>query len=174
MTPNAGRQARLEAGATQERKLLGVGSSIWFSWECAPSPAVKTPAHPTPWCPPLTPPRSGTIPPVPGEPMPSRGHRDPQLLTDTCHRELEDLVMAWHRGTTMRDGIFPNRVFSPFPHEPTPVLPQVAEQVAPFHGTAVCGTTRICDAAVSSRWIGSSTSASGSVHDGSGGGSGSP
>jgi hypothetical protein len=51
----------------------------------------------------------------------------------------------------MRGGIFPNRVVSPFPHEPTPVLPQVAEQVAPFHGTAVCGTTRICDAAVSSK-----------------------
>ena len=74
----------------------------------------------------------------------------------------------------MRCWIFPNRVFSAFPHELTTVLPQVAEQVAPFHGTAVWGTTRICDAAVSNKWIGSSTSASGSVHDGSGWGSGSP
>jgi len=30
MTPNAGRQARLEVGVTQERKLLGVGSTAWF------------------------------------------------------------------------------------------------------------------------------------------------
>src|SRR5437870_1158331 len=98
--------------------------------------AFKTPAHTTRWFPLLPPPRNGTTPPVPGEPMPSPGHRDPQLLTDACRRELEDLVMARHRGTTMRGGIFPNRVFSPFPHEPTTVLPQVAEQVAPFHGTA--------------------------------------
>jgi len=59
--------------------------------------------------------------------------------------------MARDRDPTMRRGIFPNRMFSAFPHEPTPVLPQVAEQVAPFHGIAVWGTTRICDAAVSSK-----------------------
>ena len=51
----------------------------------------------------------------------------------------------------MRRGMFPNRMFSAFPHEPTTVLPQVAEQVASFHGTAVWGTMRICDAAVSSK-----------------------
>src|SRR5262249_58280513 len=119
-------------------------------------------------------PRNATTPPVPGEPMPSHGQRDPQLLTDACRRKLEDLVMARHRGTTMRGGIFPNRMFSAFPHEPTPVLPQVAEQVAPFHGTAVCGATRTCHAAGNSKWIGSSQTASGSGNDGSGRGGGFP
>jgi hypothetical protein len=42
-------------------------------------------------------------------------------------------------------------MFPAFSHQPTTVLPQVAEQVASFHGTAVWGTTRICDAAVSSK-----------------------
>ena len=59
--------------------------------------------------------------------------------------------MARHRGTTMRCWIFPNGVFSTFPHKPTTVLPQVTEQVAPLHGIAVWGTTRMCDAAVRSK-----------------------
>src|SRR5215468_6759604 len=89
------------------------------------------------------------VPPSCGMSSPDReGSRS----TDLKHLQLEDLTMARHRGTTMHGGIFPNRVISPFPHQPTPVLPQVAEQVTPFHGTAVCGTTRICDAAVNSKW----------------------
>src|SRR2546425_8910070 len=46
--PNAAAQPRPIAGATQERKLLGVGSSAWFGWGCAPSTALRTPVHVTP------------------------------------------------------------------------------------------------------------------------------
>jgi hypothetical protein len=120
------------------------------------------------------PPRNETISSVPEGPMPSCGHRDTKLPTNACRRELEDLTMAWYRGPPMRGWIFPNGVFASFPQQPTTMLTQVAEQVAPLHGAAICGTMRICDAAVSSKWMGSSKSASGSVHDGSGCGSGSP
>ena len=150
MTANAGGEPRPIAGATQERRLLGVGSSAWFGWGYAPSTALQNPctrhafalaSHAS----------QGRDSPSSSEPTPSSGHRHTQLLTDACRRELRDLAMARYRGPSMRSWIFPNRMFSAFPHEPTTVLPQVAEQLAPFHGTAVWGTTRICDAAVSSK-----------------------
>jgi hypothetical protein len=67
--------------------------------------------------------------------------RHAQLLADTSCRELWNLLVARHRGPAMGRRVLPDRVFSPFPHEPTPVLTQVTQQVTPLHETAVWGTT---------------------------------
>ena len=123
---------------------------------------------------PQCPARNETTSPVPGGQCHHAGTGIPSCLQ--MRAAVNSRISLW-RGTEVR------RCVAEFSHiECSPpsrtsrhrVLTQVAEQVASFHGTAVCGTTRIRDAAVSSKWIGSSKSASGSVHDGSGSGSGSP
>ena len=51
----------------------------------------------------------------------------------------------------MRCRISPDRVFSPFPHQPTAVLMYMTQEVPPFHGKVVWGTTLTWDAALSSK-----------------------
>jgi hypothetical protein len=70
-------------------------------------------------------------------------YRYAKLLTDTGDRKFWNLPVAWHRSPTMGHRVLPDRVLSAFPHELTPMLTQVAKQVAPLHETAVWGTTRI-------------------------------
>jgi hypothetical protein len=97
-----------------------------------------------------------------------------QLLADAFCREVGYLSVTGHRGTMLRCRILPDGMFFPLSHELTAVLTQVAQQVTSLHEAEAWGTTRTCDAAVNSKWMGSSRSASGSVRDGSGRGSGSP
>src|SRR5262245_46654360 len=70
--------------------------------------------------------------------------------------------------------VLPDRVLLALADQSASMLPQMIEQVAPFHGDDGCGVTLTREAALSSRCIGSSKSASGLLQVGSGEGSGSP
>ena len=70
-------------------------------------------------------------------------YRHAKLFTDTGCSKLWNLLVARHRGPAIGRRVLPDRVFSPFPHEPTTMLTQVAQQVAPLHETVVWGTMLI-------------------------------
>jgi hypothetical protein len=69
--------------------------------------------------------------------------RHAKLLTDTGDRKLWNLPVTRYRSPAMGRRVLPDRVLCAFPYELTPMLTQMAQQVAPFHEAAVWGTTLI-------------------------------
>jgi hypothetical protein len=73
------------------------------------------------------------------------------MFADALARVIGYVSMPRDRGTSLRVGVFPDRVFSTLAHQTATMLAKMSQQISPFHAEALCGTSDTRVAAVSRR-----------------------